>query len=806
MLNKESNLRWGDFAGAIFLVCALVVAASRLITTDWIEDLSRIHIITLFGVSAGLALGLSHFRRATVNLMALVFGLFTVFWQLGSLYDVKMLWWDRLLSLSSRLYQTFSQILTRQDINDPILFLTLMSLLFWVLSLHAGFTLTRHGNGWMATMPMGAVLFIIHINDRFWPFRTWYLGIYMVLALLIIARTAYLRMRLKWRNNETRVPAYVGTDLGRAALLVSVPLILAAWTVPAMAVSFPAFQENWQAFSQPLKNRFDYLFSSLRATVGVVSDYYGESLSLGRGNALSDSIVLTVNAPTSKPAGSRYYWYARSFDFYSSTGWSNTLSQTVPITPDVFDKAMQNNEARWSADIYVRVYIPLRTIHIVPQPNQISRSGEAQIGINSDGSYDITSLFADPFLRPGDVYTIQSALTDASQRELRDAGTDYPDWVIDRYLQLPETITARTHELARRITENAETPFDKAQAITNYLRQNITYTERIEPPPDDRDRVDWLLFDYQQAFCNYYATAEVVMLRSLGIPARIAVGYAEGEQLPGNAVLPTPDASETISEFPSTSTNRNLYVVRQRDLHAWPEVYFPGIGWVEFEPTVSQSPIVRPLGEARDDATSPGQANDGLDPIPDDLPEQTGRGQDFLEGLVETNQEDENKVLETVLFVISAAAGLGLFAFGLINIRKRLPNSPLPVIIESQMQRIGLKPPRLLVRWARFAELPTITRAYLEINRALNRIGSSPQPADTPLERVKNLSKSIPPAASPANQILVQYQAQVYSPQNGVQSGSQQDVTAAGKQIRTLSYQQWLNNVLKPLLEFLNRL
>ena len=804
MLNREPNLRWGDLAAAIFLICAMIVATSRLITTDWIEDLGHIHIVSLFGVTAGLALGLSHFSRKTVNLMALVFGLFTIFWQLGLLYGADILWWDRLLSLSSRLYLTFYQAFSRQDINDPLLFLLLMALLFWVLSLHAGFSLTRNGNGWLATMPTGAVLFIIHINDRFWPFRTWYLGIFMVLALMIIARMAFLRMRLKWQNNETRVPAYVGMDLSRAALLVSVPLILAAWTVPAMAVSFPTFQENWQTISQPLKNRFDYLFSSLRATVGVVSDYYGDSLSLGRGNALSDSIVLTINAPSSKPQGARYYWYARSFDFYSSTGWSNTLVQTVPLSPEVFDQAIPNDETRWSADIFVRVYIPLRTIHIVPQPYSISRSGEAQIGINPDGSYDITSLFADPFLRPGDVYSIQSGLTNASQSELRAAGTNYPDWVTERYLQLPETITERTRELARRITADAETPYEKAQAITNYLRANITYTERIDPPPDDRDRVDWMLFEYQQAFCNYYASAEVVMLRSLGIPARMAVGYAEGEPLPGNAVLPTPDASESTDTFPSASSDRNLYVVRQRDLHAWPEVYFPGIGWVEFEPTVSQLPIVRPLGEPVNDDTSPGRLNDGLDPIPDDLPEQTESGQEFLEGLVDTNQDDENKVLETIILIATASAGFGLFAFALIQVRKRLPSSPLPVILETQMQRFGFKAPKLLSKWARLAELPVLTRAYLEINRALKRIGSMPQPADTPFERVNNLSRLIPPASLPASSILVQYEAQMYSP-TGPKPGADQEASAAAKRIRDLSLQRWFENAVRPLRELISR-
>ena len=94
-----------------------------------------------------------------------------------------------------------------------------------------------------------------------------------------------------------------------------------------------------------------------------------------------------------------------------------------------------------------------------------------------------------------------------------------------------------------------------ADAITQYLRSNITYSSTVENPPSGQDALDWFLFDSKKGFCNYYATAEVVLLRSVGIPARMVVGFAQGE-----------------FEQP------NLYVVRERDAHAWPEVYFPGLG------------------------------------------------------------------------------------------------------------------------------------------------------------------------------------------------------------------------------------
>ena len=93
-----------------------------------------------------------------------------------------------------------------------------------------------------------------------------------------------------------------------------------------------------------------------------------------------------------------------------------------------------------------------------------------------------------------------------------------------------------------------ETPYDKAAAITAFLRQEISYQAVLDPAPKGVDPVLWVLFDYKKGFCNYYASAEVLMLRSLGIPTRLAVGFAQGQFDP----------------------NFRIYTVKKRDAHAWP--------------------------------------------------------------------------------------------------------------------------------------------------------------------------------------------------------------------------------------------
>src|SRR5690606_28782097 len=161
----------------------------------------------------------------------------------------------------------------------------------------------------------------------------------------------------------------------------------------------------------------------------------------------------------------------------------------------------------------------------------------------------------------------------ASASQLRSAPAIYPQWVRDLYLYVSPSITQRTHDLARLIVQEAGavTVYDQAKAIEGWLRQNIRYNETIPLPPRGQDPVDWVLFDLREGYCNYYASAMIMMLRTLDIPARMAAAFAQG----------TWDA------------DRQQYVVEGRDAHTWVEVYFPGYGWIEFEPTAAQAPLSR---------------------------------------------------------------------------------------------------------------------------------------------------------------------------------------------------------------------
>ena len=163
-----------------------------------------------------------------------------------------------------------------------------MSILFWVISVHAGYSLVRHGNAWRAILPAGLTMLVIHSYDPYITRRIWFLAVYLFFTLLLVARVTFTQQR-QWKQNRTFVAPDLGFDWIRFTLLASMVLILFSWAVPAVAETLPPAQQAWQYIRRPwveLQDKMSNAFSSLQSSVGVINDYYGDTLSLGRGSVL----------------------------------------------------------------------------------------------------------------------------------------------------------------------------------------------------------------------------------------------------------------------------------------------------------------------------------------------------------------------------------------------------------------------------------------------------------------------------------------------------------------------------------------
>ncbi|KQW53337.1 hypothetical protein ASC77_03380 [Nocardioides sp. Root1257] len=189
-------------------------------------------------------------------------------------------------------------------------------------------------------------------------------------------------------------------------------------------------------------------------------------------------------------------------------------------------------------------------------------------------------------------YSMTSVDLELSSERLADAGPPTGK-VSDIFTDLPDDLPPIVHDLAVQVTDGAKTPYEEAVALQNWFREDGGFTYSLAEGPDGNGSdalVDFLSDGPggRVGYCEQFASAMAVMARQLGIPARVAIGFLH----------PTPDGPDQ-------------WVYSSKDMHAWPELYFDGAGWVRFEPT--------PAGRAEDvpPYTVPGS---GEDETPTDVP------------------------------------------------------------------------------------------------------------------------------------------------------------------------------------------
>ena len=566
----KKNVRWWDWFAALMLLAALITASMRLEITEWTGNLQVVEILAMLGGFFGLALGVSRFRPSLARVFALYFTLFFVFWQIGLWMEDSLEWSERFTSMILRLAFSISEVAQNRPIYDSILFLTSMSLLFWVVSLIAGYQLARNGKPWAPLFVAGLALLVIDFYAPYEPSRDRYSAAFVFFSLLLAARLYLLNSRRDWSSKNVVVDPEIDYDLGRSVAVAGLVLVFVAWNIPTMVQALTPGTElqkelarQWETVRDKLQNTV----AGLKSPVVVVSEYFGNDLGLGTGGALSEEIVFTVQVTEKRPEGVRYYWRARSYDTYAEGQWRSSMESSRSIRAGEWPFLYPEWKARKEVNLtFTPMLASIRNLYSPGVPLSISRPADVISRVSADGTSDVMGAIANPALHTGEIFRVKAWISAPNITMLKTSGQDYPEIIKSFYLQLPRNYSRRVQTLARSLTANLTNPYDQVMAITNYLRRTITYKETVPVPPNNRDPIEWFLFDLKQGFCNYYASAEVLMLRSIGIPARLAVGYAEGE-------------SEVAADF---------FQIRRRDSHAWPEVYFNGVGWVEVEPTTAQ--------------------------------------------------------------------------------------------------------------------------------------------------------------------------------------------------------------------------
>ncbi|MGB7023569.1 MAG: DUF3488 and transglutaminase-like domain-containing protein [Candidatus Acidiferrales bacterium] len=265
------------------------------------------------------------------------------------------------------------------------------------------------------------------------------------------------------------------------------------------------------------------------------------------------------------------HWRGMILTNFDGKRWFTPTADSIVVTADG-SGAYQLGVAPLPADSfyllrYTVLMEPVATdaIFVAARPTTIWGRFGADSGGERARSYLIfnrTGTLLNPFHNAGAVhYDAVSQVPTVPPQKLRDAPTEYPADITSTYLQLPR-LDPRIKQLAEQITAHAPTPYDKASNIGLYLRTRFGYTLDLSDM-NHRDPLAYFLFVKRAGNCEYFASAMVVMLRTLGIPARYATGFLAGEY----------------------NDLAHDYIVRGSDAHSWVEAYFPGYGWITFDPT-----------------------------------------------------------------------------------------------------------------------------------------------------------------------------------------------------------------------------
>jgi transglutaminase-like putative cysteine protease len=696
------------------LTAMLVVTGLAIDEARWAGSIPRsidsqtgfLPFVALFSVLLGIGLAKSRLSKVAAYSIAIVIGAVTLLISISSAISLSPSLGGRLhdlnLSVATFVHEVF---VIGQRSQETSIFLLLLGSVLWGAGIFCGFAVFRHHRSGPAILLSGLILLVnvsVTIHDQYL-----YLIGYAIAALLLIVRLNVLHQVHSWRVLDMGDLSDVSATFMRNGA-VFVALAVVASTVLAANASSAPLSRFWYSADDQLIELGDAVNHWLG---GVSGQARGPNILFtptqtirGVWQASSDLVFV---AQTSDSRG--YRWRGATYDSFDGRSWQqlDRTAYTRPADVSIVDG---------SAD--PPPYLPTQTQQISVQITPADYGGDTFVSPGSpvmvDGPSEvITSGTGGPFVEgrltygiaSGQPYTVKAVvdrLTGSyalSANELAAAGNNYPSWA-SRYLEIrPDSIgpvtTDLAHSLVAQLPPSQRDPYHIAMLFQNYLYRagGFEYKTDVRGLCDGQLLVDCFL-QTKQGYCEYFATAMVMMLRAVDVPARYAVGYLPGLQ----------QADGT-------------WRVESSAAHAWVEVYFPGYGWVEFDPTPGnlangQQPAqfvsgpVGPVATPAANGSKPPETNDCADPVD---PTCTNPKQSFTPG-----------------------SGSG-----------SLPPNMLPLAILAALLAVAVAVLFLVFHRVRLAGPEA---AFDGVARLARRLGYGPQPAQTTYEYTEQLAELVPVA------------------------------------------------------------
>jgi transglutaminase-like putative cysteine protease len=485
---------------------------------------------------------------------------------------------NHISSVFVRLWAWLAALFTGNFLVDPLASGLVWNLILWFVGAWAAWHLRRNHQALRALAPGGILLAVVLDYSRG---EVGFLVMYLACLLALMGLAGNEKRHRQWKLRKVDYSESIQIDTLVTVGMLTIALVLSASGAPSL--SWRELVEKLREGDQINEDRVAQSLG-LEAPTNVANSAPYRSNGLPRRHILDtppgllQDVVMTISTGELPPIPQaatdiqpyRYYWRAITYDVYSGVGWGSSPAQDVLLSantsllefPDNYRLVTQHikrrpgqpDSAHWSgvlAQVDTDIHIAWRVKPpSEPVPDYYGDMLGALVDVNE--------------------YTVHSYVPQNPTSELRASGSDYPPEISNRYLDLPKSTPERVLALSRQLTQASPTPYDRAIAIQTYLR-TFPYTLDVGSPPPGRDIVDYFLFTAKKGYCDYYATSMVVLARGAGLPARMVIGYTSGDYNPSTAE----------------------YIVRQEDAHSWVEIYFSGIGWVEFEPTASQPAIDR---------------------------------------------------------------------------------------------------------------------------------------------------------------------------------------------------------------------
>ncbi|HMG44428.1 MAG TPA: DUF3488 and transglutaminase-like domain-containing protein [Acidimicrobiales bacterium] len=525
-------------------------------------------------------------------------------------------------------------------------------------------------------------------------------------AVFVAAAMLFLLLHRTWRQEDTASWAALQQQRGRWSL-VSTGTALGALAVVAGACVGPSLPGAGAEPIFPWRDIGDK--EEARVVLSPLVDI--------RGRLVDQPEIEVFTVQTDDGEG--YYWRLTALDAFDGTIWKST-----------YDTAEAEGELPESVPpgtptVTVRQEFTIAALGQIWLPSAYEpRSIDVENGMTVKYDRASGTLIVPRDLSSSDglTYTVESTVPSSFPIEqLRAAPTQVSEEIQDRYTALPDDFSQNVTDLALSLTSDKATTYDKMMALQGYL-QSYDYTLDVQRG-HGKNALERFLFEERRGYCEQFAAAFAAMARSIDIPARVAVGFTKG------------DEDETNQD--------GLFRVKGRNAHAWPEVYFEGLGWVPFEPTPGRAPANADylgLDEAQapgdqPSPTDPGAGDDPGTPAPTPAPGgPTGPTRpDEVDGAGSTVNEDSPDD-DRVTFKVPPAgdvvrpAGLGALAYLLLV--------PLGLVGQRYVRRSRAREP-----------VEKLDLAWIETGEEAEAAGIHLLPSLTVAERAARLRLALPGAA-----------------------------------------------------------